>query len=335
MHVSHRKPHTWSRRLLARSAFTLVELLVVIAIIGILIGLLLPAVQAAREAARRSQCTNNLKQIALGFHMHANVHKHFPTGGWNWEWLGDPDRGYNENQLGGWMYNLLEFLEQPALRQAGAGLPDVEKRAAVAKIMGVPLSVLNCPTRRATQLYPFWPGNPGWKHKNGVRVTLCAKGDYAANGGDTLHPGGIFPANVRQGDNGRFWPDADINRMNGVSYVRSVVKLSQVTDGLSQTYLVGDRNLNPDSYETGNDGSDDQTIYNGFDIDNIRWTIDPPLPDTPGYAGGYFIFGGPHPAAFMMSFADGSVRPISFQIDREAHRRLGNRGDGQPASSEL
>ena len=98
-----------------RTGFTLVELLVVITIIGILIALLLPAVQAAREAARRMQCTNHLKQIGLAMLNHEQAHKQFPTGGWGWGWIGDPDRGFDHRQPGGWVYNILPYLEQDAL----------------------------------------------------------------------------------------------------------------------------------------------------------------------------------------------------------------------------
>src|SRR6476660_8576382 len=91
------------------AGFTLVELLVVIAIIGILIALLLPAVQAAREAGRRIQCSNNLRQMALGVHLFEDTYHRLPTGGktpWNW----DNPQG---NDFGpGWPVQILPFIEQ-------------------------------------------------------------------------------------------------------------------------------------------------------------------------------------------------------------------------------
>ena len=109
-------------------AFTLVELLVVIAIIGILVALLLPAIQAAREAARRTQCKNQLRQLAISFQQHHDTHKFFPSGGWGWLWLGFPDQGYGERQSGGWLYSVLPYMEEQTLHDLGKGLTGTRGR---------------------------------------------------------------------------------------------------------------------------------------------------------------------------------------------------------------
>ena len=141
-----------------RRAFTLVELLVVITIIGILVALLLPAVQAAREAARRMQCSNNLKQLGMAALNHESATGHFPTGGWGWYWVGDPDRGTGKDQPGGWIYNLLPYIEQEALYLLPAdGDPKnitAKQLAGAAVMVQQPVTLLNCPSRRGSVPLP-------------------------------------------------------------------------------------------------------------------------------------------------------------------------------------
>jgi len=82
----------------------------------------LPAVQAVRESARRTVCNNQLKQLALAAQNHEGVVEYFPSSGWGFLWVGDPDRGLGLSQPGGWIYDSLQFLEQENLHSIGAGL---------------------------------------------------------------------------------------------------------------------------------------------------------------------------------------------------------------------
>ena len=169
-----------------RSGFTLVELLVVITIIGILIALLLPAVQAAREAARQSQCKNNLKQLALGCLNHESATGRYPTGGWGWHWTGDADMNNNWLQPGGWIYNVLPFIEASALHDLGTGVGvwnSAAKKAAHLQRLSTPLKGINCPTRRDAALLPY-TGTSASDWYNCSLPKMVVRSDYAANGGD-------------------------------------------------------------------------------------------------------------------------------------------------------
>ena len=339
-----------------RIGFTLVELLVVIAIIGILVALLLPAVQAAREAARRNQCSNNLKNLALAAINHHDTAKHFPTGGWGWWWVGDPDRGFGRKQPGGWLFNLMPFTEESAAYElASDGKPNVvtpQQQNAIRRIVVQPLPLIGCPSRRAGQVFPkpadgtFIAYNSA---PNPASSNVAGRSDYAINCGDpernegpTADNSGAGPSNptVLQDDSIFKWCLSQTGKVlvakcvgdnttmaTGISFQRSEVAIRHITDGTSKTYLIGEKYLNPLKYDTGDDSGDNETWCTGFNNDNFRTTRFPPLQDRPLYDNP-FIFGSTHPGIFNMSFCDGHIEAVDYSIEPRLHRAYGNRLDG-------
>jgi prepilin-type N-terminal cleavage/methylation domain-containing protein/prepilin-type processing-associated H-X9-DG protein len=343
--MAHNKSHcrTAGRDTTIHGGFTLVELLVVIAIIGILIALLLPAVQAAREAARRSQCANNLKQIGTAALTHESAHAHYPTGGWGWRWVGDPDRGFGEAQPGGWIYNILCYMEENNLRERGAGLDPATKATVLAGLIQVPVNTFSCPTRRPPGAYE---GNyAGACYRNvscadaGGRVPE-AKTDYAANIGDynTSNTTGVNysgPTSISAVDSGdHSWPDF-IYYLTGVSFLRSRITVTDITDGTNNTYFAGEKAVHPDHYYTGSQWGDDNTLYCGHDWDIMRWASENEklVPDyrldRESATACNFYFGAAHTSVCNFVFCDGSVHGVSYEISPVVHACLGNRCDGR------
>ncbi len=352
----------------ATRGFTLVELLVVIAIIGILIALLLPAIQAARESARRQQCSNNLKQLALAALNHHEVAGHFPTGGWGWWWVGDPDRGFSNNQPGGWVFNLMPFTEENSRYEAASdGDPEnltTKQLDAVRSIVVNPLPLIDCPSRRPGQVFPKPKDGLFIAHNsanNPAEGNIAGRSDYAINTGDRDNNFTAAMLNMPGGSSATGSPQQNYNLaknfswqwsplgtpvnplptgapkhtasnyLTGVSFQHSEVGIKHITDGTSRTYLIGEKYLDPTNYDTGQDGADNETWCTGFNNDNFRCGFDLPVQDRPGLHPASNRFGSVHSAGWFVSWCDGHVESMSYDIDLLVHRGNANRGDdGSP-----
>ncbi len=345
-------------------AFTLVELLVVIAIIGVLVALLLPAVQAARESARRTQCISQLKQWGLGSINSHDVSGHYPTGGWGWAWLGDADRGFGKDQPGGWIYNLLPYVEMGNLHAIpGDGEPDVitpQQREAAKILVEMPITIFQCPSRRTATNHSVSSGLAALL-RNSDAPDAVARADYAMNSG-TYWPefdSGPTTLTGSRYDNYKWMiTRKPAEELNGVAYQASEVSIAQVTDGTSNTLLIGEKSHLPSAYEDGSWPADNETWGTGFNNDNyrimqgdpsrqdsIRTSLKEPLSDSAAEAlyeryrrndGTSKIaqrFGSAHSSIWNATFCDGSVHSLSYDVDPFILQYMADRFDGNVVDS--
>lgn len=205
-----------------QKGFTLVELLVVIAIIGILVGLLLPAVQAAREAARRMSCSNNLKQISLSLHNYHDTYNKFPSGQYFCKPGGTCVNRPDWLQGWGWSASILPFIEQGNLgRQLdyGRNLYDPVN----IQIVRTPMPIFQCPSDATRR--PEVP--PSGIASDPRRI---ATSNYCGNGGSFSNS---FESNSLASATDQNWT-------NGVLRRDSKHKFADISDGTSNTILIGE-----------------------------------------------------------------------------------------------
>jgi prepilin-type N-terminal cleavage/methylation domain-containing protein/prepilin-type processing-associated H-X9-DG protein len=301
-----------SRRSPARG-FTLIELLVVIAIIAVLIALLLPAVQAAREAARRSQCTNNLKQLALGIMNYESANGCFVSGG-NVATQASPPGPYdigleNPRYFSRWGYlpGLTAFIEQNAVFNAfnfswGYYIP------AWATANGTHLSVLCCPSD------PTIANGNGYYSSTATPSFVMGLTSYRGICGPWYQPprncAGIAPAN---------YSTLQSNAL-GPIYHSSAVTLASITDGTSNTILLGEYVYGRLSISDQNcwhwwvAGNTD-TIGTAMYAPNIQTVLDPIVEADNGATMAVISQSSNHPGGANHAFCDGSVHFIKNSIN--------------------
>jgi hypothetical protein len=189
----------------------------------------------------------------------------------------------------------------------------------------IPLSVFNCPTRRKCIAFAISPLYGEGTYYNTSTATALARSDYAGNRGSWGSEFNFGPSSY-EGLAGFVWLPNDAN--NGIVFQRSMIRLKDVTDGLSHTFFGGEKYISPDFYYNGSDPGDSGPMLQGMDWDMARMTNIQYnyllYRDRRGMASTW-CFGAAHPQTCNMVCCDGSVHPISYSIDPATYENLGNR----------
>lgn len=299
-----------------RLAFTLVELLVVIAIIGVLVALLLPAVQAAREAARRTQCSNNLRQLGLAVHNYHDAFLYLPP---SIESFGSTMPAGSRSGKG-WIVSILPQLEQlPLYRQfelgfngdmaSGQGISSPQCRDA----MKTKLKTLQCPSdpdcnKTSTAQFQVAYEAARTNYKGVI-------GDTRMGGATSIHQGTMPDCHNTRGCNGVFYRNNAVDRL----------KLASITDGTSQTFFIGEdvmaENNHSAAYYSNGDYASCHAPLNYF-----------PKPRTPNSWWNVISFRSLHPNGANFTMADASVRFIPQSIDYTMYRAISTKDGGEVIS---